>query len=116
MCSTSRKPNGLAAASKLPEAFSAPDLPLGLGTHRGLATEDLVFKALSEPGGDDGDVHFALVGVVNHRSEYHVGTRVRQRRDHFRNAIHLLQGQVSPARDVVDNPGSPFDRSLDKRR
>ena len=78
-----KQDDGLATAGKLPEAFSAPDLPLGLGTHRGLATQDLVLKALSKPGGDDGHVHFAFVGVVNDCSKNDIGARVSQRGDHL---------------------------------
>ena len=104
-----RKQDGLATASKLPEAFSAPDLPLRLGTHRGLATQDLVLEALSKPGGDDGHVHFAFVGVVDDGSKDDVGARVGQRGDYLRHPVDLLQGQVSAARDVVDDAGSPLD-------
>ena len=103
----------LATAGKLPEAFSAPDLPLGLGTHRGLATQDLVLEALSKAGGNDGHVHFAFVGVVDDGSEDHVGARVGQRGDHLRYTVYFLQGQVPAARDVVNDPGGPLDRSLD---
>lgn len=104
-----------AAAGKLPEALLAPDLPLRLGTHRGLATQDLVLEALGKPGGYDRDVYLALVRIVDDRPEDDIGRRVCQGRHDLRDSVHLLERQVSAAGDVIYNAGGALDGALDER-
>ena len=100
-----------------PARGNAPSRPgLPAGTHRQFACEQVLLVALAEPCRDDGHVHLALVLVLNHGSEYHVGRGVCEGGDDLRDAVDLLEREILASRDVVHDPRCALDAALDQRR